>query len=219
MSEFRFSYPACVIAGKSLLTLQDIAILRSIALPRGVQCETDIVSLLAINNSCREKCAEWPAYFAEVIADFVLNRLAPHGQLDDAKAGLVQRLFATAGLIGTQEELALVLALIDHAPGVPESLIAFALDQVRHALQSKQGAYAENRKPGAGITADDIAYIARVLNAASRDRHETLSPLAATVLEAIDAAAVSAFNHSGWSDLMYALHRQENVDARRGIAA
>ncbi len=219
MSEFRFSYPACVIAGKSLLTAQDIAILRTIALPRGVQCETDIVSLLAINNSCREKCPEWTDYFTAVIADFVLNRLAPRGQLDDAKAGLVQRLFATAGLIGSTEELALVLALIEHAPRAPESLIAFALDQVRHALQSGQGAYADSRKASAGINPDDLAYIARVLDAASDDRRDTLSPLAATVLMAIDSVAVSVFNHAGWSDLIYALRGPQSADAPCGIAA
>lgn len=219
MSEFRFSYPACVIAGKSFLTVQDIAILRTIALPQGVRCETDIVSLLAINNSCREKCPEWSDYFTEVIADFVLNRLAPRGQLDEAKAGLMQRLFATGGLIGSAEELALVLTLIDHAPLVPESLIAFALDQVRHALQSDHGAYAGNRKASAGINVDDISYIARVLDAARGDRYETLSPLAATVLVAIDTVAVSAFNHPGWRDLMLTLRRPPHADVLHGIAA
>lgn len=220
MSEFRFSYPACAIAGKSYLNAQDIAILRTIALPQGVRCETDVVSLLAINNSCRDKCPEWAGYFTDAIAGFLVDGLAPKGQMNEAKAGLVQRLFSAGGLIRTPEELGLVLALIERAPKVPESLIAFALDQVRLALRSGAGAYAEDRNAAQGVCAADLAYIARVLATGQRHEAETLSPLAASVLEAIDAAALSSFNHPGWNDLIGTMREScRRAQRARGIAA
>lgn len=217
MSEFFFSHPACTIAGKSCLTAQDIAVLRTVALPRGAQCESDIVSLLAINNSCRDKCPEWAGYFTATIADFIVDRLAPRGVLDNAKAGLVQRLFSTSGVIRSAEELLLVLTLIERAPRAPESLVAFALDQLRLAIRTGAGAYAETRAAAQGVTAADLAYIAQVLSAARGGDDETLSPLAASVLEGIDAVTLAAFNHAGWNDLIRAL--RDPGHRTRGIAA
>lgn len=205
MSEFRFSYPACVIAGKDHLTRQDIATLREIALPTGVQCEADVVALLAINNSCRVKCPDWNVYFVESICSFLIGKVQPTGILDDSKAASIQRLFSTGGLILTSEELALVMALVEGTPEVPEWLAAFALDQLRLALQLRHGAYAQTRPQGAlGITAADLRFVERIISA-TLDDDETIAPGLAAVLENIDAVAVAPFNHSVWGDLMSVL--------------
>ena len=202
MSEFRFSYPACAIAGKDNLVPQDIAVLKDVAVPMGVQCEADIVALLAINNSCRNKCPEWTGYFVDSIAAFLLKRLPPEGLVDDAKAGIVQRLFSTRGLIRSAEELALVLALLERSQVVPENLAAFALDQLRLALQFRTGAYAETRPEGAlGITATDLHFVERIISATLID-DERISPIIATVLEGIDSVSAAPFNHPVWRDLM-----------------
>lgn len=213
MSEFHFSYPACLVAGKTYLSRQDIGILRDIAFPGGIRCESDIVALLAINNSCPEKCAEWTDYFTETIASFIVDDMLPRGELNDAKAGLILRLFSSDGLIRTEEELALVLTLLERTVPVPESLVAFALDQVRLALQGNGGAYAATRRPAlGGIAAVDLAFIERVLAATARQGGaERLSPLAISVLEALDRVARPVFNHEGWHDLLTLIRQQESV--------
>ena len=95
--------------------------------------------------------------------------------------------------------------MVESTPDVPEWLAAFALDQLRLALQLRHGAYAETRPEGAlGITATDLRFAERIISATLGD-DETIGPAIGAVLENIDAVAASPFNHPVWRDLMSVL--------------
>ncbi len=92
------------------------------------------------------------------------------------------------------------------ASEVPESLSAFALDQIRLALDpGARGAYHVARPPSSGIDAFDLAYIWRVLRGAMERGRLMLSPLEALVLREIDELADPEANHPAWREMMAAV--------------
>ena len=203
MSEFRLSFPANVIAGKNRLTTDDIAMLRRFTFPEGVRSSDDAVGMLFLHHNCRDKCPEWRDYFVETLTEFIVHFSYPQGSLDETNAAWLRRMFATGGVVSSGLELELLLHVMEVAAHVPDSLTAFALDQLRLALCHNVGAYHEARSCGqTGVSIADLAFIHRILRSAFQRGHLVLSPLARDVLIDIDRIAQGQANHSGWHDLM-----------------
>lgn len=215
MSEFRLSFPACVIAGKNRLTTDDIATLRRFSFPEGVRSSDDAVTMLFLHNNCLEKCSEWDVYFVETLTEFIVQFSYPQGTLDETNAAWLRRMFATGGVVNSGLELELLLHAMEVSAYVPESLTSFALDQLRLAIDLKAGAYFQQRKAGdAGITVDDLAYIHRILRSSLQRGHLTLSPLERDALYAIDRVCDPQASHAGWRDLIASIRlRDPLVDA------
>ena len=109
MSEFRLAFPACVIAGKHRLTAEDIVLLRKHTFPEGIRTSDHVVVLLALNNSCPEKCPEWNTFFIEQLAGFIVDYTYPQGSLDEINVAWIMRMFTTDGVVNSALELELIL--------------------------------------------------------------------------------------------------------------
>src|SRR5689334_25013318 len=145
MSEFRLAFPACVIAGKHRLTAEDIVLLRKHTFPEGIRTSDHVVVLLALNNSCPEKCPEWNTFFIEQLAGFIVDYTYPQGSLDEINVAWLIRMVSTDGVVNSPLELELVLHVIEVSHHVPDELRAFALDQLRLALSDNIGGYKLSR--------------------------------------------------------------------------
>ncbi|WP_159947752.1 hypothetical protein [Rhizobium sp. 18065] len=76
MSEFRLSFPACVIAGKQKLSANDILHLRSRIFPDGVPTSADVIPLVALNDGRSYTGTEWQSFVVEqleALADSLSN--------------------------------------------------------------------------------------------------------------------------------------------------
>lgn len=204
MSEFRLSFPANVIAGKNRLTAEDIVLLRKYSFPLGIRSADDVVTLLALNSTCREKCEGWNDFFIESLTAFIVEHCYPQGSLDEINVEWMKSVLSTHGVIETSLELAVVLHVIDVAPHVPPSLRAFAIDQLRIALAENAGAFAAERPRSDGITAYDLAFLHRVLRAAFDRGLLRLADRERAALFAVNAAISGAPSHSGWGELLAA---------------
>jgi hypothetical protein len=210
MSEFRLSFPACVIAGKNRLTTDDIATLRRFAFPDGVRSSDDALAMLFLHNNCLEKCPQWDAYFVETLTEFIVHFSYPQGTLDEINAAWLRRMFATGGVVNSALELELLLHVMDVSAHVPDSLTCFALDQLKLALGGQACAYRQQRKSGdAGVTVEDLAYIHRILRGTVRRGHLTLSAPERDALYAIELASQAEANHSGWAELIAAIRLRD----------
>lgn len=210
MSGFRFSFPACVIAGKGRIVADDILMLRKYAFPDGICSSEDALALLALNDSCSEQSPEWSTYFVESLTAYLVRGTKPPGRIDDAKASWLMRTIAADGVVHSAVELELLLHAMEVASEVPESLSAFALDQIRLALEpGARGAYHATRPACAGITAFDLAYVLRVLRGAMERGRLMLSPLEARVLREIDELADPEANHPAWREMIAAVATYE----------
>ncbi|MET3854858.1 hypothetical protein [Rhizobium sp. OAE497] len=210
MSEFRLAFPACVIAGKHRLAADDIGLLRKHSFPDGVRTADDVVVMLALNNSCPEKCPEWNAFFVESLAGFIVNYSYPQGSLDEINAAWIMRMFATDGVVNSALELELVLHIMEISSYVPDELRAFALDQLRLAITDNVGGYkltrAVERK---GITRQDVDYVMRVLRNVCEGGVIPVSPVTHGVLRRIETETLPAANHPRWTEIMRALELRD----------
>ncbi|TDK38660.1 hypothetical protein E2F50_00425 [Rhizobium deserti] len=203
MSEYRFSFPACLIVGKGHIDREDVILMRKYAFPDGIACPDDADALLALHRACQNPCAEWERYFVESLTSFVVHEISPKGAFNDAKADWLIDLLACDGVVPTPLELELLLHAMEVATDVPDRLSAFALDQIRYALlAADQCGYAESRPPADAVTLYDLAYVWRVLRRVVHHGQLVASPRETEVLVEINMLASPLHNHAGWNELM-----------------
>lgn len=113
MSDFRLSFPACVIAGKTRLDLHDVVLLKTYSLPNGVRNRGDAMTLLVLNSCCPEKCAEWHSYFVEAMASYIVEILEPKNRIDQTKLDWMTEIFMTDGLANSPIDGQVLLCVMD----------------------------------------------------------------------------------------------------------
>jgi hypothetical protein len=186
MGELRLSYPACVIAGKTRLTVDDIAILREHVFVPGITASQDAVILLAINGSCSEKCPEWHRYFIDAMTEFIVRTSYPQGAMDEWNADWLIAMISTRGVVNSRIELDLLFHIIDISTKIPDSLSIFALEQIRMAMTEDASAWAGLRSSRQnGLQKADILLIARVMSAIARSRGNQLTLRERRMLEQV----------------------------------
>lgn len=217
MSGIRFSFPACVIAGKGRIDRHDLLILRKYAFTNGIRGYDDALLLLALNDMCPAHCEEWPAYFVEQMTAFIVDTAAPKGRLDAAKSAWLIRALALDGRVEHLLQLETLLHAIERADSCPDILLAFALDQLRHRLMDPlETSYGIPAPRHAGITADDMAYIWRLLRCRIDGGRLFISALEASSLTMIDDVVRHRDNHPGWQEVMdYVAGEERHVDSLR----
>ncbi|MDW5313963.1 hypothetical protein [Rhizobium sp. PL01] len=190
MGELRLSYPACVIAGKTRLTVDDIAILREHVFVPGITASQDAVILLAINGSCSEKCPEWHRYFIDAMTEFIVRTSYPQGAMDEWNADWLIAMISTRGVVNSRIELDLLFHIIDISTKIPDSLSIFALEQIRMAMTEDASASASawaglRGSRQNGLQKADILLIARVMSAIARSRGSQLTLRERRMLEQV----------------------------------
>jgi hypothetical protein len=211
MSGIRFSFPACVIAGKGRIDRHDLLILRKYAFADGVRSYDDALLMLALNEMCPSRCDEWPPYFIESLSAFIVDAATPAGRIDALKAAWLIQTLGFDGAVDDPLHLELLLHAIERAGACPDILSAFALDQLRLAFcEQPTGAYRVSRPRRDGIAASDIAYVWRILRNAVDGGRLMLSPLEASILQMTNSIVEGRDNHAGWAEIM------EHVAGRRG---
>ena len=211
MSGFRLSFPACVIAGKTCIAAEDITLLRQYTFAEGIRSSADVVTILALNAACPEKCPEWADFFVKSLTDYILRHCYPHGSLDAANADWLMRVFATDGVANSPLELDLILHVMAVSPFVPDSLSAFAIDQLRLALTDRIGGYHEVRPTNApGVTVHDLDYVLQILRGSFARGNRALSAAEIAVLRRIDCETPGNAHHRAWHDMIAAIDRGQH---------
>ncbi|MBB3159683.1 hypothetical protein E0I74_25980 [Rhizobium laguerreae] len=216
MSEFRLAFPACVVAGKHRLTAEDIVLLRKHSFPEGIRTSDDVVAMLALNNSCPEKCADWNAFFVEQLAGFIVHYTYPQGSLDEINVAWIMRMFTTDGVVNSALELELILHVMEISADVPVELRALALDQLRLAITDNIGGYKLSRAiDRRGITRQDIDYAMRIFRSVAEGGTIPVSSVEYGVLQQIEQATLRGANHPHWAAIMAAVELRDYAEPRR----
>jgi hypothetical protein len=209
MSEHRFSFPACVIAGKGRIEAYDVILLRKFAFADGVTTRDQAAAMLALHRLCPDQCAEWESFFIESLAAFAVFEEAPLGRLDEANAAWLIQMFSEDGTVVGAAELDMLLHAVELAAETAESLSTFLLDQIRRAMLpdldfdlNLNWAHALTRPPAAAITDHDLALIWRLLRPAVDRGRLLMSPREAEVLKDIDRLTEPCNNHPLWNEMM-----------------
>ncbi len=125
---------------------------------------TDIDGLFRAHNLARVQDPSWTEFFIETLTDYVVRELEPAGYVTAAHAGWLIARVSNAGRVRTKTELDLLLNVIDKARWVPESLLVFALGQLRDAVTTGDGPLRTCGEYGPGmITLAEVEQIRALL--------------------------------------------------------
>ena len=159
-------------------------------------------TILALNDACPIQDPAWADCFIETITDYIVDQAEPQGYLTTENADWLIRRIAKDGRIGSKTELELLLNVLDKARWVPQSLVRFALEQVKDAIISNVGPLRAGKARGAAnVGQADVDLLRRVLYSFGGDGNIAVTQAEAEVLFDIDAATAAADNHPSWSDL------------------
>ncbi|MFB2605792.1 hypothetical protein ACE04B_28115, partial [Rhizobium phaseoli] len=195
---------------------EDIVLLRKHAFPEGIRTSQDVAAMLALNNSCPEKCAEWNAFFVEQLAGFIVNHTYPQGSLDEMNVAWIMRMFTTDGVVNSALELELILHVMEISADVPGELRALALDQLRLAITDGIGGYKLSRAADRrSITRQDVDFTMRIFRSTAAGGVIAVSPAEYGVFQQIEQATLPAANHPHWAGIMAAVELRDRAEPRR----
>ena len=158
------------ICARGIVRDSDVKTLRRMVYEKSGLAAADIEALLRLNRGTRMQDPAWAPFFVEATTDFLVNELPPQGYVTSENATWLMTRIGPAGRVDNAAELEVLLAVLDRARWVPESLVAFALSQVKQAVIGADGPLRAGSRAAAGeITAGEVALIRRVLYAFGGD--------------------------------------------------
>ena len=162
--------------------------------------EADII--FALNDACPVQDPAWAGCFVETITDYVVEQAEPQGYLPTENAQWLIERIGRDGQVDTKTELDLLVNVLDKARWAPQSLVRFALEQVKHAVVSGTGPLRSGKKLEPGMVSEaDVDLLRRILFAAGSDGSIAITRDEAEVLFEIDAASSGYDSHPSWTDL------------------
>jgi hypothetical protein len=181
---------------------EDVLKLRRSFYPDGRISPAEAEALFTINRSCPEQDVEWSDFFCEVMTDFVVHQALPQGYVTAENADWLIDRISEDGVVQTMTELEALIRIIDAARWVPEKLVRFALEQVKHAVVDGTGPLraGSHLEPGR-INEAETALVRRILYAMGSEGNIAISRAEAEVLFDINDATAGAGDDAAWTDL------------------
>lgn len=159
---------------------------------------TDIDGLFRAHGLARVQDPSWGEFFVETLTDYVVRELEPAGYVTAAHAGWLVARVSHAGRVRTKTEQDLLLNVIDKARWVPESLLVFALSQIRDAVITGEGPLRVTGDPGPGhITLAEVEQIRALLFAYGTEGPTPITQPEAEMLLEIERAIANRRQQDG----------------------
>lgn len=186
----------------------DVAMLRR-AFSRDSEFKAaDADAMFRIQEACRIQDPAWGSLFVTTITDYVVRELEPSGYLTAVHGGWLIARLSRHGRVMKKIELDLLLNVLEKARWAPESLVGFALAQVRASVVSGDGPLRGGTDTPSGvITASEVDFVRHVLLATSAEGMYDLTRIEVETILDIDAALetntqpVHAAARVLWNDL------------------
>lgn len=185
-------------------TISDADVLR---LRRMIYGEASITAaqaeqLFRVNGACSQTPQTWRDFFIEAVTDYTVNEAEPRGYLTLDNAKWLIGAIGKSGKSCSRIEFELAVNILEKARWVPESLVKFALDQIKSAIISGQGDLRRGIEAKKGeITEGEVELLRRVIYAFAGDGNVAVTRAEAEVLFEINDAVASASINPAFTDL------------------
>lgn len=202
MGELQLPRPVAEILDRKRITDADVKMLRADIFGDGVVSRKEADLLFALDTGCDDKCAAWTDFFVEAMVDFVVHQEKPRGYISVENAEWMVRAISRDDLVDTVTEMEVLVRALEAAQTSPETLSAFALKQVAHAVLDGAGPLARGGELQPGVIGEaEVAMLRRILYAFGGEGNIAISRAEAEVLFDLNDRSVEAENHASWSDL------------------
>lgn len=185
----------------------------------------ELDSLFALDEAAKRRDPAWVNLITEAVVDYLVHQVEPYGYVDEANAKWLVDRISRDGVVKTDSELEVLVKVLEASTSSPESLVSFALQQVKHAVVHGAGPVAEHRKlmvddpedgpmtmgldpkslggeltPGR-VGPAEVKLLRRILYAFGGDGGVAVSRAEAEILFDINDATQGADNDPSWVDL------------------
>ena len=184
------------------ISAEDVLTLRRKVFADGVVHAREAEWLFALNDACQGNAPEWPAFFVEALVDYTVHQAQPHGYVSPENGQWLVDRISRDGKVKTGTELELLLKVLEEARSSPDSLVGFALKQVRVAVVEGSGPVrsGQSLQPGR-IGKPEVELLRRILYAYGGSGNIAVTRTEAEVLFEINDATRTADNDPDWADL------------------
>jgi hypothetical protein len=197
-----FSDIARQAAADGAITSDEILALRREGWGDGRLTAGESDAIFAINGALAERSADWCDFFVEAIGEYVLNAWEPKGYVTDAQAAWLIGKIEADEKLDSMVELEVLLRLLERAANVPETLKAFALEQIERAVMTGTGPTRDGGSLSPVCVSDgECRALRRAIFAVGGDRPAAVSEREAEMLFRIKDATLGAANAPEWKRL------------------
>lgn len=190
------------VAKTGRITAGDVLSFRQTYYHDGKIITAEADAIFAANDACTHADPSWSVFFTEAMCDYVVHQMEPHGHVSEANAQWLLQHIDADGKVSTSTELDLLVAILEQAKTVPESLSTYALNQVKHAVITGEGPLRSGKTLKPGMVDDaDVELLRRILYAYAGGSNIAITTAEADVLFDINDATADAANHPAWNDL------------------
>lgn len=180
----------------------DVLKLRAAFYDNGVIAAAEAEQIFAINDACPVQDQSWADFFVEAITDHIVNGAKPEGYLTAENASWLIARIGSDGKVDSKTELDLLVNVLDKARWSPESLVHFALEQVKRAVADGEGPLRAGLVLERGtITEGEVELLRRILYSFGGDGYVAITRTEADVLFAINDACASGPQTPAWTEL------------------
>ena len=160
-------------------------------------------ALFALHAAAPIQDPTWSEFLVEVITEYVVNLAPPTGYVVAENARWLRQQVSTFGRVETSTELSLLVHVLETARWTPPSLAAFALDQIRHGIETGTGPLRAGRNlaPGA-IAPEEVDLAARIVRAFGGETSIAVTRAEADALIGINRAIGAGRSSPAWSMLL-----------------
>lgn len=130
---FSFSDFTASLKGGDRITADDVLAVRRAVWPDGRVSDTEAGFVFDLNRLIEEPTPEWRDFFLDALTDYVVNRKAPRGYVDDANADWLIAEVDRDGAAG-RLEIELVVKVVERALNCPPRLRSWALAALEAAV-------------------------------------------------------------------------------------
>jgi hypothetical protein len=132
----------------------------------------------------------------------VVHQMHPEGYVSEDNAKWLLDQIGSDGKVDHINELELLIRVMEQSRTVPDSLSAYALEQVKKAVISGTGALRSGKQLEAGIVDEaDVELLRRILYAYASEGNISITTAEAELLFDINDATTGKNNHPAWADL------------------
>lgn len=190
---FSFSDFAAALKAGARISADDVLAVRRSVWPDGAVSDAEAEAVFELNRLARDPAPEWTAFFIEAMTEHVVNGGAPHGYVDEAKAGWLIGQVDRDGLLIDSAELELVVKVLEKALNCPAPLKAWALRQIEAAVLGGEGS---------GIVDEaEVKLLRRIIFAGGGDGALVVSADEAEMLWRLKDHCLHAANAESWKTL------------------
>jgi len=202
MTEVMGPGPVREIADKGTISADDVLVLRREVFGDGIVSAQEADVMFRLNDACKPLDDKWGEFFIEALTEYAVTQAEPEGYISEANADWLMKCIAADGKVDSETELNLLIKIVDKATSSPDSLVAFALGEVKRGVLEGEGPVGKNRelKPGV-IGKTEVELLRKILYAFGGDGSIAITHAEAEVLFDLNDATVEAENDPSWSDL------------------